>query len=141
MNFDAMTLARARLALHDAIRTFLFDPNVNVIGMGYPEHAGQIAENELAIRVHVKQNWQARRWKRQRRQAARPLFHPKLTAFQPMFFKEPTSCTPGAPGGRGSHQRKWMSGQLGPIRCRAASASPMNSTWPAARWEAKCTIG
>jgi hypothetical protein len=55
MNFDAMTLARARLALRNAIRTFLFDPNVNLIGMGYPEHAGQIAENELAIRVHVKQ--------------------------------------------------------------------------------------
>ena len=55
MNFDAMTLARARLALRGAIRTFLFDPNVNLIGMGYPEHAGQIAENELAIRVHVKQ--------------------------------------------------------------------------------------
>jgi hypothetical protein len=54
MNFDAMTLARARLALRDAVRTFLFDPNVNLIGMGYPEHAGRIAEDELAIRVHVK---------------------------------------------------------------------------------------
>ena len=54
MNFDTMTLARARLALRDAIRTFLFDPNVNLIGMGYPEHGGQIAEDELAIRVHVK---------------------------------------------------------------------------------------
>ena len=48
MNFDTMTLARARLALRDAIRTFLFDPNVNLIGMGYPEHGGQIAEDEFS---------------------------------------------------------------------------------------------
>jgi hypothetical protein len=55
MNVDAMTLARARQALRQTIRAFLFDPNVNLIGLGYPEHAGKIAENELAIRVHVKQ--------------------------------------------------------------------------------------
>ncbi len=54
MNFDIMTLARARLALREAVRAFLFDPNVNLIGMGYPVHGGQLAEDELAIRVHVK---------------------------------------------------------------------------------------
>ena len=49
-----MTIARARLALNKANRAFLFDPNVNLIGVGNPEHNGQVAENELAIRVHVK---------------------------------------------------------------------------------------
>jgi endonuclease G, mitochondrial len=53
MNVDPMTMARARLAQHKATQAFLFDPNVNLIGIGHPEHDGQIAENELAIRVHV----------------------------------------------------------------------------------------
>ena len=53
MNFDPGTMARARLALRTATRNFLFDPNVNLIGLGYPEHNGQLDENELAIRVHV----------------------------------------------------------------------------------------
>jgi endonuclease G len=55
MNVDPLTMARARLALHKAAREFLFDPNVNLMGIGYPEHNGRIAENELAIRVHVSQ--------------------------------------------------------------------------------------
>ena len=53
MNIDSMTLARARLAMHKTNRTHLFDPNVNMIGIGHPEHQGQIAKDELAIRVHV----------------------------------------------------------------------------------------
>jgi endonuclease G len=53
MNIDSMTIAHARLALHEASRAFLFDPNVNLIGLGNPEHDGRVAENELAIRVHV----------------------------------------------------------------------------------------
>jgi endonuclease G len=53
MNPDPMTLARARLALGLARRVFLFDPNVNLIGFGHPEHDGRLAENELAIRLHV----------------------------------------------------------------------------------------
>lgn len=54
MDFDPLTMARARLALHKTTRAFLFDPNVNLIGVGYPEHNGKIAQDELAIRVHVK---------------------------------------------------------------------------------------
>lgn len=49
-----MTMARARFALRKAIPSFLFDPNVNLIGIGYPEHKGQLVENELSIRFHVK---------------------------------------------------------------------------------------
>jgi endonuclease G len=55
MNIDPLTVARARLAHHKATLGFLFDPNVHLVGIGYPEHDGQIAENELAIRVHVHQ--------------------------------------------------------------------------------------
>ena len=55
MKFDPTTIARARLALRKATRDFMFDPNVNLIGIGHPEHNGQIAENEIAIRVHVNQ--------------------------------------------------------------------------------------
>jgi len=53
MNFDPTTMARARVALRSANHDLLFDPNVNLIGIGHPEHKGQIHENELAIRVHV----------------------------------------------------------------------------------------
>lgn len=54
MHIDSMMIARARLALRETIRTTLFDPNVNLVGIGYPERKGQIVEDELAIRVHVK---------------------------------------------------------------------------------------
>ena len=54
MNVDPMTMARARLALCEATRAFLFDPNVSLVGFGHPECDGQLAEDELAIRVHVK---------------------------------------------------------------------------------------
>ena len=37
--------ARARLALREAIRFHLFDPNVGLIDLGFPEHAGQIVED------------------------------------------------------------------------------------------------
>lgn len=53
MNIDSMTMARARLAVHTATHAFLFDPNVNLIGLGHPEHNGQLARDELAIRIHV----------------------------------------------------------------------------------------
>jgi endonuclease G len=54
MDVDRMTLARARLALSEAVRAHLFDPNVGLIDFGHPEHGGQIAEDELAIRLHVR---------------------------------------------------------------------------------------
>jgi endonuclease G len=49
-----MTRARARLALREAVRFHLFDPNVGLIDFGHPEHDGRIAEDQLAIRIHVR---------------------------------------------------------------------------------------
>jgi len=54
MQLDPMTLARARLALREAVRFHLFDPNVGLVDFGHPEHDGRIAEDELAIRIHVR---------------------------------------------------------------------------------------
>ncbi len=53
MIIDPMTKARARMAVREAARDFLFDPNVNLIDFGHPIHNGRLAENELAIRFHV----------------------------------------------------------------------------------------
>lgn len=50
---DQMTLARARLALGEAARRHLSDPNVGLIDFGLPEREGQIVEDKLAIRFHV----------------------------------------------------------------------------------------
>ena len=55
MCVDRMIIARARLALREAIGGWLFDPNVTLIDFGWPEHEGQLAEGELAIRIHVRQ--------------------------------------------------------------------------------------
>ena len=55
MNVDRMTIARARLALREAQGGWLFDPNVTLIGLGWPERKGQLAEDKLAIRFHVRQ--------------------------------------------------------------------------------------
>lgn len=54
MDIDRMTVARARLALREAVRAYLFDPNVGLIDFGHPEHGGHIAEAEVAIRFHVR---------------------------------------------------------------------------------------
>lgn len=54
MKLDPMTRARARIALRQAIQSHLLDPNVGLIDLGYPEHGGTIAQDELAIRVHVR---------------------------------------------------------------------------------------
>jgi endonuclease G len=53
MDIDSMTMARARLALRVATRRHLFDPNVRMVSLGLPEKAGQIVEDEMAIRFHV----------------------------------------------------------------------------------------
>jgi len=53
MNIDEMTLARGRLAIEEASRSFLFFANVNLIDFGVPERGEQVAENELSIRFHV----------------------------------------------------------------------------------------
>ena len=54
MTLDGMALARVRMALREAVRAHLFDPNVGLIDFGHPEHDGQIAEDEVAIRLHVR---------------------------------------------------------------------------------------
>jgi hypothetical protein len=53
MQIDRRTLARARLALREAIRGWLFDPNVMLVDFGWPEHGGEIVEEEPHIRIHV----------------------------------------------------------------------------------------
>jgi endonuclease G len=58
MSFDPMTMARARLALRKAVSQHLFDPNVRMVSIGLPEKQGQLIENELAIRYHVRQKYE-----------------------------------------------------------------------------------
>ncbi len=56
MNIDPLTLAYARMARQEAIRGWLYDPNVSVIGLGWKElEDGRVLKDNLAIRVHVKQ--------------------------------------------------------------------------------------
>lgn len=73
MKVDTRTMQRARRALRKAISRYLFDHNVSMIDFGYPEHLGQIAEDELAIRIHVRKK----------------LSGPQLEAAAKMGFTEP----------------------------------------------------
>lgn len=57
MNVDQNTLVHARLARDQAVRDWINDPNVMLIDIGWPEHGGTLATNELAIRVHVVQKF------------------------------------------------------------------------------------
>ncbi|MBK9712418.1 MAG: hypothetical protein IPO81_14020 [Kouleothrix sp.] len=58
MTFDPMTLALARLAMRQAVRRHLFDPNVRMVSIGLPEKEGRIVEDELAIRFHVREKYE-----------------------------------------------------------------------------------
>ena len=53
MKIDRLPVARVRQVLPQAIRYWIYDPNVAMIGIGWPEHQGQLDENNLAIRFHV----------------------------------------------------------------------------------------
>ncbi len=53
MNIDRKTLMSARQALREAVRGWIYDPNVRLIDFGWPEHSGTPVEDELAIRIHV----------------------------------------------------------------------------------------
>ncbi len=55
MNVDSTTIARVRLAMHEAIGDHLFDrkSNINLIDFGWKELKGQKLEDVLAIRFHV----------------------------------------------------------------------------------------
>jgi endonuclease G len=49
-----MKMARARLAMREAIGGWLFDPNVTLIGLGWREQEGQYIEGDLRLRIHVR---------------------------------------------------------------------------------------
>ena len=54
MVFKQDPLARARLAMREAVRNWIYDPNVMLIDLGWPEEGGRVVEDELLhIRVHV----------------------------------------------------------------------------------------
>ena len=53
-------LSQARLALRQAVRNWIYDPNVMLIDFGWPEHEGKIVKDELAIRVHVIEKFASR---------------------------------------------------------------------------------
>jgi hypothetical protein len=57
MQIDKKTLGRARLAIQQAVRGWIYDPNVMLIDFGWPERGGKLLEDELAIRVHVKEKY------------------------------------------------------------------------------------
>jgi endonuclease G len=51
---DKTTRARARIALDQAVRAHLFDPNVRMVDFGLPHRGRRLCEDEVAIRVHVR---------------------------------------------------------------------------------------
>ncbi len=53
MDIDQKTLARARLAMREAVRGWIYDPNVMLIDLGWRERDGQLVEDDLRVRVHV----------------------------------------------------------------------------------------
>jgi hypothetical protein len=54
MNIDLMTVARARLAIQEAVRDYLLDPRqqIYLVDFGQKEIKGQTHEDQLAIRFH-----------------------------------------------------------------------------------------
>ncbi|MCI0388268.1 MAG: S1 family peptidase [Acidobacteria bacterium] len=58
MSVDPMIAARARLALREAARHHLSDPNVGLIDFGFPIRKGQVDENKQEIRFHVYQRYE-----------------------------------------------------------------------------------
>jgi endonuclease G len=47
------TMARARLAMREAVRGWIYDPNVMLIDFGWPEKGGKLIEDEPYVRIHV----------------------------------------------------------------------------------------
>lgn len=54
MDLHPSTLARARMAMKQAVQNHLFDRNVSLVDFGFPEHNGRLHTDELAIRIHVR---------------------------------------------------------------------------------------
>jgi endonuclease G len=57
MKIGQKTYRQARLAVQEAVNTWIYDPNVMLIDLGWPEHGGKLAPDELAIRVHVREKY------------------------------------------------------------------------------------
>jgi endonuclease G len=57
MSIDEKNLARARSGIQQAVQGWIYDPNVMLIDFGWPERGGKLLEDELAIRVHVKEKY------------------------------------------------------------------------------------
>jgi endonuclease G, mitochondrial len=53
MNMNPKGWVRVRVAMQEAVRGWIYDPNVTLIDYGWPEHSGSLAKDELAIRLHV----------------------------------------------------------------------------------------
>jgi endonuclease G len=53
MNKDGKSWARVRLAMREAVRGWIYDPNVELIDLGWRERGGTLVEDEQCVRVHV----------------------------------------------------------------------------------------
>ena len=60
MNVGSTSWARVRLAMQEAVRGWIGDPNVMLIDFGWAEHGGKLYEDELAIRVHLIEKFKGR---------------------------------------------------------------------------------
>jgi endonuclease G, mitochondrial len=56
MKIDRMTVAHGRRAMWQAARKYLYVPNVTCVDFGYPVRNGQLIEDELAVRIHVREH-------------------------------------------------------------------------------------
>lgn len=56
MNVDDASIGRVRLAVREAVRDYLLaQENVVAVDFGLPERGGEILEDQLAVRVHVRE--------------------------------------------------------------------------------------
>ena len=57
MDLDRKTLARARLGIQEAVQDWIYDPNVMLVDFGWRECGGKLLQDELTIRVHIKEKY------------------------------------------------------------------------------------
>jgi len=55
MTIDRIILANVRRTVRQAVRDLLFDPNINLIDVGYPERNGNLVQDELAMSIWLEQ--------------------------------------------------------------------------------------
>jgi endonuclease G len=53
MTIGRKSWAHVRLAMREAVRGWIYDPNVMLVDFGWRERGGALVEDELCIRVHV----------------------------------------------------------------------------------------